>query len=121
MGDRIRLAGMSFYGYHGVHAAEQEVGQRFIVDVELALDLAPAGQSDDLNQTVDYGLVYEQVRAIIEGPPRRLLEAVAERVAAALLTANAPVEAITVTIHKPSAPIRAATVTASVTIERRRG
>ena len=54
MGDRILLNGMTFYGYHGVRPEEKELGQRFVVDVEMELDLRAAGTSDDLTDTVDY-------------------------------------------------------------------
>src|SRR5690349_6330360 len=84
-GDRIVLRDLIFYGYHGCEEAERTLGQRFVVDVILTLDLGPAGLSDDLNQTIDYSSVYTLVRAVVEGPPYRLIEAVAERIAAAVL------------------------------------
>lgn len=121
MDDRIRLAGMAFYGYHGVAEAERQLGQRFVVDVSLSVDLAPAGRADDLALTVDYGTVYEQVRQVVEGPSFRLLEALAEHVAAVVLREHQRVVAVAVTVHKPSAPIQGAATTAvSVTIERGR-
>ncbi len=70
--DRILLEGMIFYGRHGTLPAERELGQRFIVDIELRCDLRPAGLSDDLAKTVDYGEVHRQAREIAEGPPAGL-------------------------------------------------
>jgi 7,8-dihydroneopterin aldolase/epimerase/oxygenase len=70
-GDRILLEGMVFHGRHGTLPAERELGQPFVVDVELRLDLRPAGLSDDLMQTVDYGEVHRRAREIVEGEPRR--------------------------------------------------
>ena len=99
--DRIILEGMVFHGYHGTLPAERELGQRFVVDVELQCDLRAAGLADDLNLTVDYGEVYRQVRAIVEGPPAGLTETVAERVAAAILERHARVEAVRVRVAKP--------------------
>jgi dihydroneopterin aldolase len=99
--DRIILEGMSFFGYHGTLAAERELGQRFVVDVELHCDLRAAGLSDDLQQTVDYSEVYRQARAIVEGPPCLLTETVAERIAAAVLEQHPLVEAIRVRVAKP--------------------
>jgi 7,8-dihydroneopterin aldolase/epimerase/oxygenase len=99
--DRILLEGMVFYGRHGTLAAERELGQPFIVDVELHLDLRPAGLSDDLAQTVDYGEVHKQVKEIVEGPPVNLTETVAERIAATVLEGHPPVEAIRVKVAKP--------------------
>src|SRR5215217_5879351 len=83
--DKIVLEGMVFHGRHGTLPAERELGQPFVVDVELRLDLRPAGLSDDLTQTVDYGEVHKQVKEIVEGPPVSLTETVAERVAATVL------------------------------------
>jgi dihydroneopterin aldolase len=99
--DRILLAGMVFSGFHGTQAAERELGQRFVVDVELALDLHAAGESDDLTQTVDYSEVYRQTRAIVEGPAVNLTETVAERIAAAVLEQHPTVESVRVRVAKP--------------------
>jgi dihydroneopterin aldolase len=99
--DRILLEGMVFHGRHGTLPAERELGQPFVVDVELRLDLRPAGLSDDLTQTVDYGEVHKQVKEIVEGPPVSLTETVAERVAAAVLEQHPPVEAVRVKVAKP--------------------
>jgi 7,8-dihydroneopterin aldolase/epimerase/oxygenase len=99
--DRILLEGMVFYGYHGTLPAERELGQRFVVDVALHCELRAAGLADDLTQTVDYSTVYQQVRAIVEGPSLGLTEAVAERIAAALLEHHAAVEAVRVRVAKP--------------------
>lgn len=100
--DRIRLEGMTFFGYHGTLAAERALGQPFVVDVELHCDLRTAGETDDLAQTVDYSLVHEQARAIVEGPPLNLTEAVAERIAAAVLAQHGRVQAIRVKVAKPN-------------------
>lgn len=121
MTDQIRLAGMAFYGYHGVAEEEQRLGQRFVIDLELTADLAPGGQSDDLALTVDYRPIYEATRAIVEGPPCRLLETVVERIAAAALASHPALQAVAVTIHKPGAPVPgAATIGVSLRIERQR-
>ena len=99
--DRILLQGMNFFGYHGTLPAENELGQRFVVDIEMHCDLRAAGQSDDLTQTVNYSEVYEQARAIVEGPKLKLTEAIAEQIAAAVLERHALVEAIRVKVTKP--------------------
>ena len=99
--DEILLEGMRFYAYHGVNPEERALGQRFTVDVALAVDLRRAGQSDDLGDTVSYSAVYKLVRGIVEGEPRQLIEAVAEEIAAAILTGFPPVEHVTVTVRKP--------------------
>ena len=99
--DLILLEGMIFLGYHGTLAAETELGQPFVVDVELHCELQAAGQSDDLEKTVDYSKVHEQVREIVEGAPVKLTETVAERIAAAILGQHPLVEAVRVKVAKP--------------------
>lgn len=79
--DRILLNGLSFFGRHGCHAAEQELGQKFIVDIELECDLSAACASDDLQDSVDYVSIYNAAREIIEGEPAQLLESLAGRIA----------------------------------------
>ena len=106
--DTIELTGLTFYGYHGAFAEEQRLGQRFVVDIRLGLDLAEAGRTDDLTRTVDYGKVIEGVRAIVEGPPYSLIEALAETIASAILADYERVEEIQVRVEKPSAPVAAA-------------
>jgi 7,8-dihydroneopterin aldolase/epimerase/oxygenase len=100
--DRILLEGMIFHGRHGTLPAERELGQPFVVDVELRLDLRPAGISDDLARTVDYGEVHRGVREIVEGPPAGLTETVAERIAAYVLEEHPLVEAVRVKVAKPN-------------------
>lgn len=99
--DRIILEGMIFFGYHGTRPEETTLGQRFVVDVALQLDLRAAGASDDLAATVDYSIVHQRARSIVEGPPLRLTEAVAERIAAAVLAEHPLVEAVQVRVRKP--------------------
>jgi 7,8-dihydroneopterin aldolase/epimerase/oxygenase len=99
--DRILLEGMVFHGRHGTLPAERELGQPFVVDVELRLDLRPAGLSDDLAQTVDYGEVHRRVQEIVEGAPVNLTETVAERIAATILEHYPSVEAVRVKVAKP--------------------
>lgn len=93
------MEGMAFFGRHGVFPAERELGARFTVDVELGADLAPAGASDRLEDTVNYARAYELVRAVVEGEPCHLLEAVAARIADRLLELPR-VQTATVRVHK---------------------
>jgi dihydroneopterin aldolase len=99
--DRILLSDMVFHGRHGTLPAENELGQPFVVSVELRLDLRPAGSSDDLAKTVDYGKVHRMARDIVEGPPVRLIESLAERIAAGALRDHPAVEAVKVKVAKP--------------------
>jgi dihydroneopterin aldolase len=99
--DRILLTDMIFHGRHGTLQAEHELGQPFVVSVELRLDLRPAGTSDDLTQTVDYGEIHRLARDIVEGPPVQLTETLAERIAAGALEEHPTVEAVKVRVFKP--------------------
>jgi dihydroneopterin aldolase len=108
--DAIVLRGLTFYAHHGALAEERSLGQRFVVDARLELDLAPAGRSDDLARTVNYADVWLAIREAVEGPPLNLVEAVAERVASAVLGRFDPVDAVWVRIFKPAAPIVGAVV-----------
>jgi 7,8-dihydroneopterin aldolase/epimerase/oxygenase len=120
-GDSIVLEGMVFHGRHGTLPAERELGQPFVVSVELRLDLRPAGRSDDLSQTVDYGRVYQRAKEIVEGPPVNLTETVAERIAAAVVEEFPAVEAVRVRVAKPHVRLGGTVLAASaVEILRRR-
>ena len=100
--DRILLEGMVFHGRHGTLPAERELGQPFVVDVELRLALRAAGLADDLTRTVDYSEVHRRAKEIVEGPPVGLTETVAERIAAAVLEEHPLVEAVCVKVGKPN-------------------
>ncbi|GAA1174514.1 hypothetical protein GCM10009584_14710 [Ornithinimicrobium humiphilum] len=103
-GDLIRLTGVRAYGHHGVLEHERRVGQDFVVDVTMSVDLRAAGESDDLARTVNYAEVAADVVAVVTGPPHDLIETVAEEIAARTL-ARPLVEAVEVTVHKPQAPV----------------
>jgi len=119
--DRILLEGMIFFGYHGTLPPERELGQRFVVDIELTCDLRPAGESDDLTRSVDYSEVYRVAREIVEGEPVNLTETIAERIATAVLNGQPLVEAIRVKVSKPNVRLDDTVLTASaVEIVRRR-
>lgn len=112
----ITIKEISCYGYHGVLAEEQVLGQEFRVSLELKID-KPAPQKDLLSETVDYRAAVEAVRRVIEGPPRRLLETLAEEIAAGIL-ALPGIREVKVSVSKPHPPIPA--VRGGVTVEIRR-
>jgi 7,8-dihydroneopterin aldolase/epimerase/oxygenase len=119
--DRILLEGMIFHGRHGTLPAERDLGQPFVVDIELRLDLQPAGLSDDLTQTVDYSEVHRQAKEIVEGPPVSLTETLAERIAGTVLEGYPTVEAVRVKVAKPNVRLDGTVLTGSaVKILRRR-
>jgi dihydroneopterin aldolase len=118
MTDRIVLAGLAFMARHGVHEDEKTTPQRFEVDVELELDLGPAGRSDDLTATVDYGDVAKLAREVLEGPPVGLIDTLAERIAARLLERFPPADAVVVRVRKPDVQLGAPVAYAGVEIRR---
>lgn|SRR5690625_280376 len=103
--DKILLNNMEFYGFHGLLPEEKKIGQRFNVDVELFLSLRKPGETDDMNDSIDYGHVYELVEEIVEGDSMNLIEAVAEKIATQLLDSFSLLSACTVKVIKPDPPI----------------
>ncbi|QQE74633.1 dihydroneopterin aldolase [Brevibacillus composti] len=102
--DKIYFEKMSFYGYHGVFEAEAQLGQRFYVDLEISLDLAKAGASDDLNDTVNYADIFHCVQQIVEKERFNLVEALTAQIASRLLQAF-PFSEVKVKVTKPNPPI----------------
>ena len=119
MSDRIILDAMVLHGTHGVYEEEQQHPQAFEVDVELFLNLQPAGLSDDLTQTIDYGLVFETCRQIVESTRFNLVEALAEAIAHELL-AGFPADEVLIRIRKPQVKLGGPLRAAGVEIRRRR-
>ncbi|SDO41797.1 dihydroneopterin aldolase [Microbacterium sp. ru370.1] len=117
--DRITLTGVRAFGYHGVYPDEKRDGQEFVVDATVFLPLARAAETDDVVDTVHYGELAERIAAIVSGEPVDLLERLAARIADEVLR-DERVEAVTVTVHKPAAPIPVPFADVSVTITRGR-
>jgi len=119
MTDRIAVKGLEVFAHHGVLDHEKTEGQLFSVDVELDVDLATAGVSDDLADTIDYGLLAEQIHERVATERWNLIETVAQRVADLVLE-DSRVSGVTVTIHKPQAPIEVPFRDVAVTVHRTR-
>ena len=119
--DRIILEGMRFYGFHGVNPEERVLGQEYIVDLAVEMNLSVAGDSDRLEDTISYAHIYRAVRDVMEGEPRNLLEAAAQSIAYRVLD-EFPVDAVSVKVKKPHPPIRGSVIeNATVEITRSRG
>ncbi|MEK4439425.1 MULTISPECIES: dihydroneopterin aldolase [unclassified Niallia] len=118
--DKIILNQMEFYGYHGVFKEETKLGQRFIVDLQVDVDLAKAGATDDLQYSVNYGQLFLDVKEIVEGEPYKLIEAVAENIAKKLLESYSLIEGLTIRIIKPDPPIPGHYKSVAVEITRKR-
>ncbi len=120
MMDRITVQGIDVYAHHGVHPAERELGQRFVIDVELYGDWSAPGESDALGDALDYVAVHRRIREVAAANSYHLLEALATRICRALLR-DFPVTRTVVTVHKPNPPIANFLGRVSVTLDRDRG
>ena len=120
MTDTVFVNGLVIHAHHGVMTHEAKVGQRFIIDLELEIDLAAAGSSDRLADTASYGAIVDTATGAFTRQNYRLLEAAATRVAEAVLAAFPKIAAVRVTVHKPHAPIAAIFNDVGVSIRRAR-
>jgi dihydroneopterin aldolase len=102
--DRISVTGISAHAHHGVYDWERERGQTFRVDAVLELDTAPAAAGDDLEKTVNYAELAQQLHAVLTGEPVALLETLAQRLADVCL-ASPLVAAVRISVHKPQAQL----------------
>lgn len=118
MSDTISLTGIWGFGYHGVFDHEAKNGQDFFVDLEIHLDLSQASLSDVLEDTIDYGALADLVVEEITGERVQLIERLAGRIADRIKSGHPQISKISVTVHKPKAPISAQTSDISVTITR---
>jgi dihydroneopterin aldolase len=120
MSDAIFVSGLTLHAYHGVMQHEAKVGQTFMLDLVLDIDLAAAARSDKLKDTVSYDLVVKTVSEAFCGRRYRLVEAAAGAVAKAVLARCPKVRSVRVTVHKPHAPIAATFDDVGVIVERTR-
>jgi len=100
---------MRFYGFHGVNPEERVLGQEYLVDLAVELDLRRAGASDRLEDTISYSHIYRAVRDVMEGEPRNLLEAAAQSIADRVLS-EFSVDSVSVRVNKPRPPIRGSVI-----------
>ncbi|HHJ6929292.1 TPA: dihydroneopterin aldolase [Streptococcus pyogenes] len=118
--DKIVLEGCHFYGYHGAFKEEQTLGQIFLVDLELSVDLQAASLSDQLTDTVHYGMVFDSVRQLVEGEKFILIERLAGAICEQLFNEFPPIEAIKVAIKKENPPIAGHYKAVGIELERQR-
>jgi dihydroneopterin aldolase len=117
--DEIVLTGLTVFGHHGVFDFERRDGQEFTIDLRLMLPLSRPAASDDVRDTVHYGELADKVAAIVAGEPVNLIEKLAERIADAVLE-DERVQLVTVTVHKPHAPIQQTFADVAVVVHRGR-
>lgn len=117
--DRIAVRGIRAHAHHGVYAFERDRGQMFRADAVLELDTSAAAADDDLDRTVNYADLAQQLHAVLNGEPVNLLETLAQRLADVCL-ANELVAAVEITVHKPEAELGVPFDDVTVTIRRER-
>lgn len=111
---------MDFYGYHGVLPEETRLGQRFFVDLVVEADLKQAGETDELQYTINYAELYKSCKEIVEGEPYQLIEAVAEKIASVILREFPSIKTCHVKMIKPNPPIQGHYHSVAVEIKRSR-
>lgn len=102
--DRMQLHRIELFGRHGVFEEERRLGQRWIVDLDLQIDLRTAGESDQLEHSINYAEIYNTVKQIVEEESYQLVEALTERIADVLLEQYALISEVTVRVTKPNPP-----------------
>lgn len=117
--DEIIIENLKVYAYHGVYKEENDKGQNFYVNASLYLDTRRAGNEDNLGLTTSYGEVCHFIHEYISKNVFKLIEAVAEKTAEAVLAEFPLIEGITLEIRKPEAPIGLEFQSVSVRITRR--
>ena len=119
MTDKICLHGIDVYGYHGVLPAERELGQRFVIDVDLWADCSEAALTDDLSHALDYSKVHGVVIQAVQAQTYHLIEALAGELCRALLQGTSA-GSVSVRVEKVQPPIAQFTGTAAVVMKRDR-
>ena len=116
--DQIILTGMEFYGYHGVNPEEKQIGQKYLVDLTISVDLRKPGESDQIDDTISYTDLYKTTKHVMEGDSHDLIESLAQCIAKNILI-TFPVDSVSVSVVKPHPPIKNSLIThAAVTIHR---
>ena len=105
-------------GVHGALPEERDRAQPFEVDLDLAVDLAAAGRTDSLADTVDYGAVAAVAERVVAGERHRLLERLATRIADDVLAVDPRIASVTVTVRKLRPPVPVDLAWAGVTVTR---
>ncbi len=118
MADLIEIKGIKSFGYHGVFESENIAGQDFFVDVLLELNLTRASVTDDVADTVNYAEITDLVVEEVTGDRVALIEKLAARIADRIRSAYPQIVAVSITVHKPQAPVNVQVKDISVTINR---
>ena len=118
--DKIRIEGLEVFANHGVYAEENKLGQKFVVSATLYADLRRAGETDDLDESIDYGAVVHTIDEYLRAHTFKLIEAAAEGLAGVLLRDYPSLFGVRIKLEKPWAPIGLPLTSVAVEIERLR-
>ncbi len=118
--DIIRIKGLEVFANHGVFEEENVLGQKFIVNLDMYVSTRAAGINDDIKQSVDYGEVCKLVKDTMTRKNYKLIESVAEAIAAGILLKYPEIREVDVEVEKPWAPVMMPLNTVSVKINRKR-
>ena len=116
--DQIIIKDLEIFGYHGVFEEEAFLGQNFIVTAVLNLSTRKAGKTDDLQQSLDYGVACQMIEKIVKTERYQLIERLAEEIAEQLLLTFSLLQSVDITVKKPWAPVLMPMDTVAVTIKR---
>ena len=116
--DQITIQNLQVFANHGVFAEETALGQKFVVSAVLELDTRLAGQTDDLQRSVNYGEVSAEIVRFLQENTYQLIEAAAEHLAEHLLLQYELLDRVTIELKKPWAPVKLPLDTVSVKIAR---
>lgn len=111
---------LQFYGYHGVMPEENTLGQRYIVNTTLFLDLKKASISDNIKDTVNYAEVHREIKDVVEGESFRLIEKLADEIVKVIFEKFSTVQEVELEVIKPNAPFEGHYKNVSVVIHRKR-
>ena len=116
--DKISIKNLEVFAHHGVFPEENKLGQKFLVSAVLYTDTRRAGLTDDLTQSIHYGIVSSQITEFLQNHTYQLIETAAEQLAQELLLSTKHLQAVTIELKKPWAPVGLPLETVSVTITR---
>ncbi len=113
----ITMKNCAFFARHGLHDAEEFLGQRFFVDAELDVSPSMPLSDDQIESTVDYGVAFEEIEAIVTGRRRFLIEALAQEIASALCARFPQIRRARISVRKPNAPVAGVLDYVQVTVD----
>lgn len=116
--DKISIKNLEVFAHHGVFPEENKLGQKFLVSVVLYTDTRTAGITDDLTKSIHYGIVSQKITEFLQQHTYQLIETAAEQLVQELLLTTEHLQAVTLELKKPWAPVGLPLETVSVTITR---